>query len=299
MTDDPDEKILLLRRLVAAPGFRDDVGLIRALVRCLDASQAVSLLFAEAHLSTPLRDAALRKVCTDAQEHCLAIHDELAVRLNQSLQVASAVERQRIGYCLSSFLPSLGAEARLSVLTTLATSRYVSLRRRAYKVLAHESNLPEALVLEAWREHRDPESVWLIAKVFPPQFLVQHRVLLEADCSQGWQLSRLYLRMAEVDENVTRHLLSRDPISYCYVLAKLGKQVSERRARAIVKECKGDERFGLLVWSFGVMRLWNVLSWIGTQLEDIQQERHSAILAMHGMENYDQASSLQYVEISM
>lgn len=87
---------------------------------------------------------------------------------------------------------------------------------------------------------------------------------------QGWKLARLFLRLAELDADAPHELERLDSISYCYVLAKLGRTISNEKAMSIVEQNAGDERFGLLVWSIGKMGLWEVLVCIQQRLSEFQ-----------------------------
>lgn len=278
-----EQRLNFLRHLVSTEGFIDDIGLVRALVRCLGETQAASLLLAEAQWATSLRDAALRKVTADAGANFLPIHRDSVMRLLQLLSAAPSSMRTGVAYCLSTLLPTLPFDLRNSVLAAFATSKYIGLRRRAYKALSRETEPPIDLILQAWRDYDDPECTWLIVKILPPQFLFENRALLEAKLTEGWQLSRFYLRISEVNPTIVKELLKRDPISYCYVLAKLGQKVSMAQARAIIRRSEADERLGLLIWSFGIMELWDVLRWVGSRLPDMQNRRIAALVAKHGI----------------
>jgi hypothetical protein len=67
-------------------------------------------------------------------------------------------------------------------------------------------------------------------------------------------LRRTDIRPAGLDE-----LKGIDEISYCYVLSKFDKTVTDIEARKILQNNYKDERIGLLLWSFGQMGLWDLI----------------------------------------
>src|SRR6185437_9158825 len=97
--------------------------------------------------------------------------------------------------------------------------------------------------------------------------------------TEGWQFSRLYLRISAVDPSLLSELKSIDEISYCYVMAKIGQTVSLGEAKRIVQRVAGSEHFGLLVWSFGRMRLWRALKYIGAELPSIGRLQQEVVTA--------------------
>ena len=66
-------------------------------------------------------------------------------------------------------------------------------------------------------------------------------------------------------------LKSIDEITYCYVLAKLDLSLSQTEAISIFESNINDDRIGLLIWSFGQLRLWDVLLEIEPKLPEIEK----------------------------
>lgn len=112
---------------------------------------------------------------------------------------------------------------------------------------------------------------------------MKNRELLQEGFDEGWQLSRLYLRISEVDRSVLADLKSLDPISYCYVLAKLRSELEESEARSCLEYAKEDERFGLFVWCLGKLGHWGLLREIEMQLPDIHELLLKKRLGAHGI----------------
>jgi len=264
-------------------GIIDSFGLESAYCACLTPAQACDLLRQCAVGRVDLRGAALRKVCNDIDTSHEDVHTHLVMDLIAEFSEVDSKGRQSLGYCLTMLAGHLPPHERRSIQEFFLSSRYIGIRRRAYKSIATDQNPLQDAVREAWRRFSDPGCAWLIVKTFPVEFLVQNRRALVSCLSEGWQLSRLYLRIAQAEPATLDELKTLDEISYCYVLAKLGKALPLQEAIDIVSRRSQDERFGLLVWSLGQQKLWSALQHVESQLSAIQEGKLSALMARHGI----------------
>jgi hypothetical protein len=264
-------------------GVIESFGLVGAYCACLTPEEAAGLLLASAKDRLDIRDAVLRKVCADIDIAFAKSHEDVLDALVTTFTESDSRGRQSLGYCLSTLATHVPPPERRRIQTTFLRSKYIGIRRRAYKSISLGSDILFEEVQAAWQDYSDPECAWLIAKTFPADFLVAHRAELEAVLTEGWQLSRLYMRIAETNPSVLDELKSRDEISYCYVLAKLKKPLRASEAIQIVNQMSNDDRFGLLVWSFGQQRLWAVLQYIEAQLPAIQERKIEALKKKHGL----------------
>jgi hypothetical protein len=274
------ERIL---ELSTSQEFLEMSGLVAAYCNCLTPEEACDLLLKSPEAHGPLRNSVLRKISKDIHQSFSMVHRQLLQLLLAKFAVADARGRQRLGYCLSTLAENLPAKERQTIQSIFLRSKYVGVRKRGYKSLLQEEEVPHDLVHEAWSQYRDPACAWLIVKTAPIAYLVEHHDSLADSLSEGWQLSRLYLRIAEVDLSLLDELRSRDPISYCYVLAKLGIKLSTMDAEGFIASSAGDKRFGLLVWSFGQLGLWEVLEHIQAQLPAIREQRFSRLREQFGI----------------
>lgn len=96
-------------------------------------------------------------------------------------------------------------------------------------------------------------------------------------------MSRLYLRLSEVDKSLVRELKEIDPISFCYVMAKLQIPIKENEAKAILHATEGDEKFGLVIWSLGRLGLWNVLKYAQRRLPQIESNKYAILEQRFGV----------------
>ncbi|WP_036993987.1 hypothetical protein [Metapseudomonas furukawaii] len=277
-----DDRVELLRDMENGAGPTDDFGLLNACVQCLQPGEAASLLSQEAESASRLRNGLLKKVAQDVRASPSLDHYELAERLIARLGKADARGRQGIGYCLSTLLPDLPAEIQRRAQLAFLRSRFVGLRRRGYKAVAADLAPQMDFLREAWATFQDAECAWLLVKLLSPQDLVVMKEEVLPLLSEGWQISRLYLRIAEVDPFAIEELNAVDGIAYSYVLAKLGRSLSIEQAQALITRYETDERLGLLVWSIGQMQLWDALVWLRGRLAEVQQNRHAHLMAKLG-----------------
>lgn len=262
-------------------GVIDSYGLVGAFCACLTPEDSALLLIEAAEERLDIRDAVLRKVCADIDIAFKKCHEDLLDALLTKLSTTGSRGRQSLGYCLSTLAIHMPLPERHRIQTNFLHSKYIVIRRRAYKSIAQGSDIPFEAMETTWQRFSDPECAWLIVKTFPVDFLLAHRTELEAILTEGWQFSRLYMRIGEVDPSVLKDLKSKDEISYCYVMAKLKMPIQVDEAIHIVNRMSNDDRFGLLVWSFGQLGLWEVLQHIEEQLTAIQEQRIKAIKMRH------------------
>lgn len=262
----------------------DAYGLESALCSCLAADEACELLLLCAVERLDLRRGILRKVCADIDQAELQCHLDLIESLKEKLLNLGYKASQSLGYCLSEISLHVSPKIRRNIQNFFLCSRYISVRRRGYKSVGKEENCPESDVLIAWESFKDPECAWTIAKAFPISFLLEHRAELLAHLTEGWQFSRLYLRIGAERPEFLTELKEINEISYCYVLAKLGRTLPEKEAEAIISNNAADENFGMLVWSLGKMQNWSALQHIKSNLEQINNAQSAAIFARAGVQ---------------
>lgn len=254
-------------------GVAHSFNILGAYCHCLTPEEACELLFAAATGRPDLRLCSLRKVSADLEAGVQSCHRNLVALLLEAICHADAKRRQSIGYCLSELVGKVDANLQSRIEAAFLASKQLSVRNRGYKSCANhvEERLPE--LEQAWNRFKDVECAWLIVKSFPVKFLIENREELGNALWEGWQISRLYLRMGRERPSLLNELREVDPISFCYVRAKLGRPISQYRAIEIASASYESDRFGLLVWAFGRMRLWRVLEHIEKQLPEINKRR--------------------------
>lgn len=231
---------------------------VNALMRCLSFDESVQALRRSLEGSTAMRAAALRKVCSDIQ-HGGANCATLIAELQEKILHGTPRRREGYAYCLLEVARASNRNTQNEVQAFLSCSRYVGLRRRGYKLYDPECAQSRKLLEEAWEEFHDGEAAWLIVKRHPSAVLLQEKNNLVNALTEGWQLSRLYLKLAEIDAAHVNDLLELDPISYVYVQVKLKRSVPDDQLNGILSDHIGDERLGLLLWCLGELRQWDLI----------------------------------------
>lgn len=254
----------------SADGLVESFGIVAAYCYCLGVEESCELLRRSIVERPEYRIFALRKVCADIETDFLNCHLSLVNHLLRDFEKADHRLRQSLGFVLSRIAEVAPTTMRRRIQKFFLSSQYVGVRRRGYKSVDLDERMPSRAVEDAWMRYNDYEAAWLITKRFPVLFLIEHRELLQEHFDQGWQLSRLYLRIAEVDPTVLVKLKSLDPISYCYVLNRLGLELEDQEARSCLEYAKEDERFGLFVWCLGKLGHWELLHEIEARLPEIQ-----------------------------
>lgn len=252
-------------------GSLESFNLKKAYCFCLTAPESCRLLSIAVRTHFDLCEAALRKTCADLEISFDDCHRGLLNDLIFILTEGKAKDRQRAGYCLSKLATFVPPDQRRTIQEVFLTSRYITVRRRGYKSVTKDSATNAEFIRQVWESHGDPECAWLIVKTFPPDFLVENRRILASALLEGWQCARLYLNIAELYPDLLEELREIDEILYTYALAKMGSRLMSEEAIDLIKRNLGDDRFGLLVWSFGRMGLWDTLQHIERQLPVIQE----------------------------
>jgi len=274
-------------------GVLGSVGLLGAYCFCLTPSEACNLLEQGLEARVDLRDTVLKKVCADLDNSYTDCHARLLKELLVRFSTVDSRGRQSFGYCLTAIVNHVPLAERRTIQEFFLASKYVGVRKRGYKSISADADIPQKLLLDAWERFSDSECAWLIVKTFPVDFLIQHRHSLLAVFSEGWQVARLYLRIGQRNPRLLEELKAMDQISYCYVLAKLDGRLSLKDAITMIDGNSRDERFGLLVWSLGRLRLWKALQYVESKLPAIQEQKLADMRARYGINRFQPTPPLR------
>ena len=256
--------------------------LVSALISCLPPDKACEFLDLKFFQEFDIRRIILRKIGKDIETDIQPCHNQLVEQMIKTFDSLPYKKKNSCGYCLSYLYHYFPEETQSVILNFLIKSKYVGMRRRAYKVLKHNwSDTHQSTVKNSWQQHKDLECALLIVQSFPlayiqKQFLELERVIIQAP---PWHVAKLFLRIATVDSSKLKRLAELDEITYAYVSAKSKQPFTERQALHIFENNKLDDRIGLLLWCFGQMGLWSVLVKISNQAEILEKEKLTEILS--------------------
>ena len=255
----------------------EETSVITAMCYCLTEEESVDLLLNVYRTRLDIRNTALKKTCEDVKAKYRSCHNRLISTLLKDFDSLDSKERQSAGYCLSGLMNVLPTVRKRRVQKFLIQSKYIGVRRRGYKSLFSEHSVPISVIEQAWKTFKDPECGWIIINKLPATYLFEHRKSLLGHLDEGWRISRLFINIGAEYPTAVKELKDIDAISYCYVLAKLGLSLTVNEAKNIFNNSIDDERIGLLIWSYGRLRLWSVLAYIKNRLPEIERHRLTAI----------------------
>ncbi len=256
--------------------------IVNAYCSCLNSTDSIQLLKRSIAEGLDTRNVALRKVCKDMEAQFLKSHEYLVKYLISEFDSIDPRKRQGLSYCLNLISYSSPDKIRRLIQGYFTNTKYIAVRRRAYKSLMRENSVPKQLVLAAWQNYADKECAWLIANKFPVEYLVKHRAALSDAIKEPWRLAKLYLKIGAAHPKLLIELKNQDQISYAYVMAKLGMKIPFNAAIKIIENNLTDERFGLLIWSLGQLKMSKALAYIEQQIPRIDQLKLNQLLKRSG-----------------
>jgi hypothetical protein len=264
------DRVSFVQEFATLPKRPASEELVHAFVRCLTPEEAAELLLRSTYTHSAVRSAAIKKVGSDIASSQLSNPISVVSDLMERIRTGESKKRNSVAYSLLNVARACPQTLKVQVQEFLSDSCYVGLRRRGYKLFMAESPESCQLLEVAWRKYNDIEATLLIIKAFPPDFLVTERIALLQNLTEGWQLSRLYLRITEVNPELLQELLALDPISFMYIAAKRGVVPPIDTVNQVLETSFSDQRLGLLLWSIGELRMWDVLSNFANRLGEVE-----------------------------
>lgn len=262
------EKVNFVRDYIKLSSASDQYYLYRSFINCLSSKEVCSAFDKSFNQGTYNRRALLQKIELDMSISFESFHHQLVEELVKNLDSLPHSKRQSCANFISRVFEFLPNELKENVMVTFLSHRVKSIRERAYKQLMKEWNPDfERTILEQWELYKDDICIELIIEHFPVETVLSIFDELSEMCSEkGYR--KLFLKVAAYDSTKLDLIRKYDEITYLYTLAKIGSSVSEKEATEIYEKNKSDERYGLLVWCFGQMKLWDVLSQIYKDIEN-------------------------------
>jgi len=239
--------------------------LIPALAACLTPAEACEALDVTFDQPADIRKALLHRIAGDIKNRFLECHSELVGRLIRVFEALPSKKKQTAGYCLKSLSEYLPKEFKDTVIQLLLSSKYIVIRRLAYKILQRpwaDHNSP--WVEHAWQRHKEVECAVLIIEHFPIAFIEKEIKTLEQIVAGTWDMRKLFLHLCQSNKDYLQRLKKLDEISYVYVATKVGIILPISQAESIFEKNKHHEERGLLIWCYGRQGLWPLLERIAS-----------------------------------
>lgn len=259
--------------------------LIPALVHCLsgeDASHALGTMVID---DAKIRHALLRKVGKDIEsvgfQPC---HRTLIQSLTSAFNSLPSNRKQTYGYYLHFLYDYAPSDLQTQIVQFFVSSRYAALRNRGYNILRrHWNNKYKSSVIQAWEKHRKYQCALLIVEHFPDSILIRKFDALQETLKGQSGAAKLFIRVGTKKPDVLQHLEEADPITFTYVMVKLGKSLRPKQAWKIFEQYKFDNRIGLFIWCLGQMGLWQVLQDIASRSTQLREEEFALHQKKYGI----------------
>ena len=247
-----------------------DYTIISSLIYSLTPNEACSFLNLTFEQDYRVRRYILRKISNDISKSYTTTHKKLIAILIKKLDEKKFSRKESCAFSLNFLIDSLPTKSRRKIIDAFLTSKSSRNRDRALKRLnADWDKKYFELVEQVWHSFHDNYCLEIILNHFSTKFLLEnHKEILQY--AQPYQTSKLFLKIGESNPELLDKLKEIDAISFCYVLAKFNKVVSDKTAKTILNNNYKDERIGLLLWSFGQMGLWDTI----VEYDNKYRERH-------------------------
>ncbi len=207
------------------------------------------------------RQRLLRRIAEDMTNSCEDFHVALITAVMIDVhRVQSNRARSR-----SAFLRGLARVAPIGLATSifaeLTAHRSAAIRNDALRQMGKAWNDGwEGIVWDAWQRHGDHGAAIIIGDHFPENVILENIIALFPHLlERPGVLARLCNRLGSAAGPVLNRLRKLDEITYCYVLVKTGRKMSNSTALKIFRGNLFDDRLSLLVWCFGRMGLWSAI----------------------------------------
>lgn len=267
----------------AAFNIAFEPSLFRAMATCLSPSDKCRMLRQDMQQGYMNRRVILSLISEDMRTEFLPAHGALIDGLIDSIKGLPGNQAQSCGYCLEHLTESAPNEFTDRIIDTMITSRFKSVRDRAGRLIQRRWNskylpllrelAPDRLGEATQTAYIDNEDV---------ERLYATRLAL-GDHFTDRNVTRLYRRLAQSHPESLRELRASAPISFIYIAAKEGVPVEPSLAYRIAREAHGSDKFGLVVWSIGRMKMWDVLTRICEQLIKWDRERTANLMLRYGI----------------
>ncbi len=247
------------QRLSQKNFFENDYIIISSLIYSLTADEACSYLDLTFKQDYRVRRYVLKKISNDLSKSYTTTHKKLIATLLKKLDEKKFGRKESCAFSLDFLIDSLPAKPKRKIIETFLASKSSRNRDRAFKRLnVNWDKKYFELIEQVWYSFHDSYCLGIILNHFPVKFLLDnYKDILEH--TQPFQTSKLFIKLGAIKVDLLDELKEIDEISYCYVLTKFGKTVSDSEAKRILKSNYKDDRIGLLLWSFGQMRLWDAI----------------------------------------
>jgi hypothetical protein len=267
----------------AALNIAFEPSLFRAMATCLSPCDKCRMLRQDMQQGYMNRRVILSLISEDMQAEFLPDHGALIDGLIDSMKGLSGNQAQSCGYCLEHLTASAPDEFTDRIIDAMITSRFKSVRDRAGRLIQKRWDSKYLTLLRELVPDRLGEATQTVYVDNEEVELLYATRLALRDHLTDRNVTRLYRRLAQSHPASLRELRASAPVSFLYIAAKEGVLVEPKLAFRIAREAHGTDKFGLVVWSIGRMKMWDVLTRICEQLIKWDRERTANLMLRYGI----------------
>lgn len=255
-----------LKFLLSFPEIKEKnklFGLYRGFVNCLNNQEALVLL-TDKKIGGLKAEAITKKVINNVSISSNKQNNRLFREAITAIKSLEWPRSQRVAKILFGINPYIGKKEKLQLVRYFLNSKYNSFRHYAYNVL-EKDNLKSRFkteLLNVWHKYPD---VWILdllvdlmnRKELFSIYEVAEEVLADAEFDfEVLKLrNRYYSKIIDFIPHRLSELLSKEPVSYVFVMKYANKQIPEDLAVKIYKK----ERSNSVASCYGELGQWNVL----------------------------------------
>ncbi len=239
----------------------------RALISALRDEELCDFAFAmlDGKLDLKLRKFVESKVGARIDNGTKMCFTSLVEQLLREVNGSNFRRSQRAASLLEVIATSVGCDPKLKnhIFNGLLDANLLSHRKRVYKYSRSlDGGALEQSLVKNWRR-KDRRAVEAIVACFPPDLLSSfYDELLDEITNDGYEEyveRRLYFRAPMTDERL-QAILAKDEVTYASVCAKQKIPIPEETAQKLWDNRMESGRPELLIWAFGEVGLWNLLT---------------------------------------
>jgi len=234
----------------------DDFEIIGSLIYTLSSQEVCDFFDFSFQHDYHIRRYVLRKISNDISKGFLPEHKLLLSLLIKKLDQKGFEKKQSCAYSIDFIYDSLPVKEKRKILLKFLFSTSSRNRDRALKrIKSNWNGKYQQLIEKVWNLYKDQYALDIIISFFPPEYLLNNYKTLIPHAN-SYQISKLFIKLGQVDLQKVEELKIIDEISFAYVMTKFERKISISDAKDIIKRNYQDERIGLLMWCFGQMGLW-------------------------------------------
>jgi hypothetical protein len=233
-----------------------------AFLVCLTPEEVCDIFNLNLGQSSKLRSLIIKRISKNISEEFLNCHVELLEHFLSLVAQKKCSNRSSVASYLSELIDVVPQDYKEKIIYNFLNSNFVGIRKRGYNFAFKYWNIKfETAILSVWQKYHDSKVVELIVEKFHQDFLKSNFLELESQIKKRHLIRlRLYQRTYPYSEEHLIRIAQEDGITYIYFCAHLGIILSNQESIKLAHQYLYDDRFGIIIYSLGIMKDWETLS---------------------------------------